>query len=69
MYRNGVLLSLEVGPLFMKKPEQVGRLWSLMGPGFARSVYQLFLYPKKHLAGQNVHDGDEIKIEIEMWFR
>ncbi|GBN35982.1 hypothetical protein AVEN_9170-1 [Araneus ventricosus] len=35
----------------------------------APSDLQLFLYLKRHLAGQNFHDDDEIKNEVEMWFR
>lgn len=28
----------------------------------------LFCYLKQHLAGQNFHDEDDFKMEVEMWF-
>ncbi|GBM40536.1 hypothetical protein AVEN_76942-1 [Araneus ventricosus] len=38
-------------------------------PDLAPSDFHLFLYLKRHLAGQNLHDDDEIKNEVEIRFR
>ncbi|GBN31255.1 hypothetical protein AVEN_64284-1 [Araneus ventricosus] len=38
-------------------------------PDLAPSEFHLFLYLKRHLAGQYFHDVDEIKNKVEMWFR
>ncbi|GFU07926.1 histone-lysine N-methyltransferase SETMAR [Trichonephila clavipes] len=34
-----------------------------------RSDFHLFRYLKSHLGGKSFHDDDEIKDEVEMWFR
>ncbi|GBO21195.1 hypothetical protein AVEN_5387-1 [Araneus ventricosus] len=37
-------------------------------PDLVPSDFHIFLDLKRHLAGQNFHDDDEIKNEVEMWF-
>ncbi|GBO10103.1 hypothetical protein AVEN_26708-1 [Araneus ventricosus] len=38
-------------------------------PDLAPSDFHLFLYLKRHIAGQNSRDDDEIKNEVEIRFR
>ena len=38
-------------------------------PYLAPSDFHLFLYLKRHLAGQHFDDDDEIKNEVEIWFK
>ena len=38
-------------------------------PGLAPSDFHLFRYLKSHFGGKSFHDDDEIKDEVEMWFR
>ncbi|GFS71525.1 histone-lysine N-methyltransferase SETMAR [Trichonephila clavipes] len=38
-------------------------------PNLAPSDFHLFYYLKSHLHGKSFHDDDEIRDEVEMWFR
>ncbi|GFU78082.1 histone-lysine N-methyltransferase SETMAR [Trichonephila clavipes] len=38
-------------------------------PDLAPSDFHLFRYLKSHLGGKSFHDDEEIKDEVEMWFR
>ena len=51
-----------------------GLKWEVLGhppysPDLAPSDFHLFLYLKRHLAGQHFDDDDEIKNEVEIWFK
>jgi histone-lysine N-methyltransferase SETMAR len=37
-------------------------------PDLAPSGFHLFLYLKKHLAGKNFDDDDEVQVEVMTWF-